>query len=956
MPLDSETESDGSDDDAEETVDSTLSPAEAFFNLWAPVFLRCSNREDMDLATESCAADWHRLTKKSDDLTASRKQVVQERSPNSPAAHRRQQSRQQQRIKKKDNTKKKEEAGRIQALFKRFPKRAVRKVLGETSQAYTGTVEAATDFLKGAYEQPRPSEAAVLEARRVYDGCSWANPSEEELEHLASPPARSEIARKLKRASNTAPGADGVEYKDISRLDPECRLLEVLYAAVWRLGVPKCWKLARTIPIFKKGSTEDYSNFRPISLLSTLYKLFSGCIASRITTVASGNEWLSPEQKGFLPGVHGIQEHTMLLESAIEEAKSQKRNLTICWLDLANAFGSLPHDYLNQLFCSLPVPPALRSILTDIYQHNEFHFVVGKELVMVRPTSGVRQGDGLSSIIFNLAAEPLVRRAKANSHGFQLFNTRLKSTSYADDISAADSDTTSLQSTIDGMNSTASILGLRFNAKKCSSLTITNGRASTSTKLSINGVQIRALDVGEYENYLGVPMGTKLTFRPATDLREKLVKIADSLLAPWQKLEVFRAHLLPSLSHHLATGRVQRGFLDELDTRCAEFLRQVAYVPHTAHTAFLFADRRAGGLGASQLKKDADVWTIARAVQLLDSKDQVVRLVARAQLEKTVSRGIDQATDVPLPLSDFLSGSTQGGLYDTRFYGCGPNTWTRTRKAARRLHARIDVSSDSSLSKVIADDVSCLSNKAVRGLRTVIRGRWTTELSNASNQGRVARGLLLDSSSDIARLTSSRTKLNFEEWKLIHRSRLSILPLFGTPGISAPDKKCRRCRTDAETTSHVTSHCRVNLPEIGRRHDAILLELAKIICRAGHTIRVNQVFPDTTLRPDIVITSATPQLIIDVTIPFDAPESLQAGFDRKVAKYGHLGPTLPVVIGALGSWMPSNNAVANSLNIQPNAWRRFRRKSRLAAIQGSMRVVSNHLHAADRDEGLLGPA
>jgi hypothetical protein len=45
---------------------------------------------------------------------------------------------------------------------------------------------------------------------------------------------------KLKRASNTAPGADGVEYKDISRLDPDCRLLKVLYYAVWRLGVPRC--------------------------------------------------------------------------------------------------------------------------------------------------------------------------------------------------------------------------------------------------------------------------------------------------------------------------------------------------------------------------------------------------------------------------------------------------------------------------------------------------------------------------------------------------------------------------------------------------------------------------------------------------------------------------------------------------------------------------------------------
>jgi hypothetical protein len=448
-------------------------------------------------------------------------------------------------------------------------------------------------------------------------------------------------------------------------------------------------------------------------------------------------------------------------------------------------------------------------------------------------------------------------------------------------------------------------------------------------------------------------MGTRLTFRPATDLKEKLVKIADSLLAPWQKLEVFRAHLLPSLSHHLSTGRVQRGFLDELDTRCAEFLRHVSFVPHTAHTAFLFADRRAGGLGASQLKKDADVWTIARAVQLLDSKDEVVRLTARSQLALTISRGLDLPPDGPLPLSEFLSGSTEGGLFNTRFYKCGPNTWTRTRKAATRLHVRIDVSSNNFLSKVIADDVSCMSVKAVRGLRTVIRRRWTTELANASNQGRVAKGLLLDSSSDIARLTSARTQLRFDEWKLIHRSRLSILPLLGTPGISAPDSRCRRCKTGAETTSHVTSHCPVNLPEITRRHDAILEELANVIRKAGHTVRVNLAFPGTMLRPDVVVTSTTPQIIIDLTIPFDATESLQAGFDRKVAKYGHLGPTLPLVLGALGSWLPSNDAVASSLNIRPNAWRRFRRKSRLSAIQGTMKVVSNHLRATEVDEGLV---
>jgi hypothetical protein len=71
-------------------------------------------------------------------------------------------------------------------------------------------------------------------------------------------------------------------------------------------------------------------------------------------------------------------------------------------LDLSNAFGSLHHDFMRQLFESLPIPTELSDILSDIYTNSIFQFVVGKELVTVHPTSDDRQGDGLSSIIFNL--------------------------------------------------------------------------------------------------------------------------------------------------------------------------------------------------------------------------------------------------------------------------------------------------------------------------------------------------------------------------------------------------------------------------------------------------------------------------------------------------------------------------------------------------------------------------
>jgi hypothetical protein len=74
-------------------------------------------------------------------------------------------------------------------------------------------------------------------------------------------------------------------------------------------------------------------------------------------------------------------------------------------------------------------------------------------------------------MIFNLAVEPLIRRAKAQTNGgFKLYNTCLKVTAYADDIAVVCSSPTDLQYTINGLNRTASTLGLLFNVGKCSLL------------------------------------------------------------------------------------------------------------------------------------------------------------------------------------------------------------------------------------------------------------------------------------------------------------------------------------------------------------------------------------------------------------------------------------------------------------------------------------------------------
>lgn len=68
-----------------------------------------------------------------------------------------------------------------------------------------------------------------------------------------------------------------------------------------------------------------------------------------------------------------------------------------------------------------------------------------------------------------------------------------------------------------------------------------------------------------------------------------------------------------------------------------------------------------GGLGASRLTEEADVWTVSRAAQLMDSNDEVVRSAARSKASKNVYAALKthRTTDM---LSQYLSGSQNDGL------------------------------------------------------------------------------------------------------------------------------------------------------------------------------------------------------------------------------------------------------------------------------------------------------
>ena len=214
------------------------------------------------------------------------------------------------------------QARRLQSLYRLSNKRAARKVLSDSTPSFDGTVDDANEFFTRVFG------LKTCDIDGVNNGLNDFVPSGPADNHLADPLTQDKIKKKLRVLSNSAPGADRVEYRHLRAVDPNCKILCAIYnQCLEENDVPKQWKSATTILIHKKGDSHDVSNFCPIALMSCIYKLFMSIIANHLVDFAIVNEFLSDSQKSARPN-EGCYEHTFLLQSLLLDAKRLQKNMS----------------------------------------------------------------------------------------------------------------------------------------------------------------------------------------------------------------------------------------------------------------------------------------------------------------------------------------------------------------------------------------------------------------------------------------------------------------------------------------------------------------------------------------------------------------------------------------------------------------------------------------------------
>ena len=108
---------------------------------------------------------------------------------------------------------------------------------------------------------------------------------------------------------------------------------------------PDDWKCARVTPLFKQGEASDLNNYRPISVISVIAKVFERIVYDQLYNCLSNEDIISTHQSGFR-SLHSTV--TALLKATDNWAFNTDRGNVnaVVFLDLKKAFDTVDQDIL----------------------------------------------------------------------------------------------------------------------------------------------------------------------------------------------------------------------------------------------------------------------------------------------------------------------------------------------------------------------------------------------------------------------------------------------------------------------------------------------------------------------------------------------------------------------------------------------------------------------------------
>ena len=154
-----------------------------------------------------------------------------------------------------------------------------------------------------------------------------------------------DVLKTLKAGKASCP--DGINNRVLieaaGQLAPH--LCDLLNQSLNTCSVPSSWKISNVCPVFKSGDLSIPSNYRPVSLLSSIDKVLERIIFKHVYNYLKYTDFFTPHQSGFMPGDSTINQVTYLY-SRICKTLDDGLEFRVVFFDISKAFDKVWHKGL----------------------------------------------------------------------------------------------------------------------------------------------------------------------------------------------------------------------------------------------------------------------------------------------------------------------------------------------------------------------------------------------------------------------------------------------------------------------------------------------------------------------------------------------------------------------------------------------------------------------------------
>ena len=171
--------------------------------------------------------------------------------------------------------------------------------------------------------------------------------------------------------------------------------------------IPDSWSVGVIKPIYKKGDPCKPQNYRPITILSCLGKLFTSLLNNRLKEYDETTHVIESCKAGFRKS-HSTADNIFIIKSLIDIAKAKKSKLFGCFVDFRQAFDTVWRNGLWHKLNEYQINGKCLAVIKSIYSNVKSKVVTQKGASIFFPClTGVRQGENLSPFLFSIFVNDL---------------------------------------------------------------------------------------------------------------------------------------------------------------------------------------------------------------------------------------------------------------------------------------------------------------------------------------------------------------------------------------------------------------------------------------------------------------------------------------------------------------------------------------------------------------------